>query len=68
MEPARSSLVHRLEEEVRIEHQLLVLDPFRRAFRYWHAFHLPLAIVMLAILIVHVGVSIAFGYTWIFAA
>jgi hypothetical protein len=67
-ETVRARIIGRLEEERRLEQQLRVLDPFRRAFRYWHAFHLPLAVVMLLVLIVHVGVAVAFGYTWIFAA
>lgn len=64
-EPARSRLVRGLEEERRIEQQLRLLEPFQAAFRYWHAFHLPLAVVMVLVLVVHVGVAIAFGYTWI---
>lgn len=67
-EPTRSRIVDMLEEERRIERQLAVLDPFQAAFRYWHAFHIPLATVMLLILIVHVGVAIAFGYTWIWSS
>ena len=41
-----------------------VLQPFGRLFRYWHAIHLPLAIVMLLVLLLHIGVAIAFGYAW----
>jgi hypothetical protein len=67
-EPERSRIVRDLEEERRIEQQLALLDPFQAAFRYWHAFHLPLAIVMLLVLVVHVGVAVAFGYTWIWAS
>jgi hypothetical protein len=66
-ETVRVRIIGHLEEERRLEQQLRVLDPFRRTFRYWHAFHLPLAVVMLLVLIVHVGVAVAFGYTWIFA-
>ena len=65
-EATRPELVARIEEQHRIENRLHLLDPFRRAFRYWHAFHLPLAVVMLLVLVVHVGVAVAFGYTWIF--
>ena len=43
-----------------------VMQPFIRAFGYWHAFHMPLALVMLVTLLVHIGVAIVFGYTWIF--
>ncbi len=42
----------------------LVLVPFGRVFRYWHAVHLPLAIVMALILLVHVGVAVLLGYAW----
>jgi hypothetical protein len=66
--PARSRIERNLEEECRIEQQLRLLEPFQAAFRYWHAFHLPLALVMVAVLLVHVGVAIAFGYTWIWAS
>ncbi|WP_412061612.1 hypothetical protein [Rubrivirga sp. IMCC45206] len=41
-----------------------VLQPFGRLFRYWHAVHLPLAIVMALVLLVHIAVAIAFGYAW----
>jgi len=35
-------------------------------FKYWHVAHLPFALVMLVIMIIHVGVTITFGYRWIF--
>lgn len=41
-----------------------VLQPFGRLFRYWHAVHLPLAIVMGLILLLHIAVAVAFGYAW----
>jgi len=66
-EPVRSRVVQALQEERRIEQQLRMLEPFQAVFRYWHAFHLPLAAVMALVLVVHVGVAIAFGYTWIWA-
>lgn len=65
-EPIRSEIVQHLEEEARIEQQIRILKPFQRAFRYWHAFHLPLALVMFLVLGVHVAVALAFGYTWVF--
>jgi len=67
-EPVRSRVVEGLQEERRIEQQLRMLEPFQAVFRYWHAFHLPLAMVMTLILVVHVGIAIAFGYTWIWAS
>jgi hypothetical protein len=46
----------------KIERLLLM----QRLFRYWHVIHLPFAIIMLVIMIVHVGVTMAFGFKWIF--
>lgn len=48
----------------RLAQQHALLLPFGRLFRYWHTFHLPLAIVMALILLVHIGVAVAFGYGW----
>ena len=42
------------------------LEKFKLIFHYWHVVHLPFSIVMFIILFVHVGVAVAFGYTWIF--
>lgn len=35
---------------------------FRRMFGYWHLLHLPLAILLLLVTILHVGVAYLFGY------
>lgn len=61
-----STVTSLMQQERRLETQIALLHPFRRMFRYWHAFHLPLAILMFVILGVHVTVAILFGYTWIF--
>jgi hypothetical protein len=45
-----------------LEQQAVLLAPFQKLFRYWHILHLPLAIVMLLIVIMHVGVAVLFGY------
>jgi len=38
----------------------------KKLFRYWHVAHLPFAIVMLVIMLIHVAVTIVLGYRWIF--
>jgi len=35
-------------------------------FKYWHVAHLPFALVMMVIMVIHVVVTIMFGYRWIF--
>ncbi len=62
----RRELLRLAREQGRLRQQVLLLRPFQRLFRYWHVFHLPLAIVMFLILAVHVGVAVLFGYTWVF--
>ncbi len=62
---ARKELTAVLMDERRRELQVTLLHPFQRLFRYWHVFHLPLAIVMFLILTVHVVVVVLFGYVWI---
>jgi hypothetical protein len=60
----RSRVLYLAQREVEIDQQIQLLKPFQRLFRYWHVFHLPLAIVLLLILIVHVTVVTMFGYGW----
>ena len=35
-------------------------------FRYWHVIHLPFALIMLIIMVIHVSIVLFFGYKWIF--
>ena len=62
---SRASLARLAERRAALDQQVRVLAPFQRLFRYWHAFHLPLAVVMFLILVIHVAVAVAFGYVWI---
>jgi len=51
---------------ITLTRRIAFLQQFKRIFHYWHVVHLPFSIVMFVILSIHVGVAIAFGYTWIF--
>lgn len=42
------------------------LETMKNLFKYWHVAHLPFALVMLVIMVIHVAVTIIFGYRWIF--
>ena len=55
-----------LMDNAQLQLRYQVMQPFVRAFGYWHVLHIPLALVMLIALIIHIAVAIAFGYTWIF--
>jgi len=54
-----------IRDEIQLEQQVILLKPFQRLFRWWHILHLPLAIVMFVIMIVHIAVAAAFGYAWV---
>jgi hypothetical protein len=44
----------------------LLLIQVERLFYYWHAIHLPFTAIMLVTLVVHVGVALWLGYSWVF--
>ncbi len=48
-----------------LERRIAALNRVQQLFHYWHVFHKPFAIIMYLIMLVHVGISIWLGYTWI---
>ncbi len=54
------------KDKISLNRRIGMLQTMRQLFRYWHIFHLPFAIIMFLIMFIHVGVTIAFGYKWIF--
>ena len=42
------------------------LDMMQSIFKLWHVAHLPFALIMLIVMVVHVVVALTFGYKWIF--
>lgn len=65
----QAPVIHRLKQvaarRVMLSRRIAFLEQFKQIFHYWHVIHLPFSIVMFLILFVHVGVAVAFGYTWI---
>jgi hypothetical protein len=59
-------IAHIANERIVLQQRILLLEKIRQVFHYWHVIHLPFSIIVLVILIIHVGVAVAFGYTWIF--
>lgn len=54
------------QRRIALRQRILVLEKIRLVFHYWHVIHLPFSLIVLVVLIIHVGVAVAFGYTWIF--
>lgn len=49
-----------------LEQRINRLKRLHDLFRYWHVAHLPFAIIMLIIMLIHVVITITFGYRWVF--
>ncbi|MBN1650223.1 MAG: hypothetical protein JW857_02775 [Bacteroidales bacterium] len=52
--------------ELNLNKRIKRLELMQKLFEYWHVVHLPFAILMIVIMIVHVAVTLVFGYRWIF--
>ena len=61
-----SDITFNITQQFSIIRKIKYLRVMQKLFKFWHIFHLPFAIIMLIIMIIHVVVSILFGYTWIF--
>jgi hypothetical protein len=59
-------IVSLVKADIKIKRRIERLDIMQKLFKYWHVAHLPFAMVMLIIMIIHSGVTILFGYRWIF--
>ncbi len=55
-----------IRSEMVMNHRIERLQTMVMLFKYWHVAHLPFALIMLIIMVVHVIVTLLFGYRWIF--
>ena len=62
----REELIDAAKSEIVIARRIALLRTFQKLFHWWHIFHLPFAISMFVIMVIHVIVTIVFGYKWIF--
>jgi hypothetical protein len=60
------NIISLIKYDIRLNHKIERLDMMHNLFKYWHVAHLPFAMVMLIIMVIHVGVTLLFGYRWIF--
>jgi len=61
-----SGIIRLLKQEISLNNKLQRLQTMQQLFKYWHIIHLPFALIMLVIMIIHVGITLAFGARWIF--
>jgi hypothetical protein len=64
--PDIKQVVKLVRNEMSLNNRIERLLTMQKLFKYWHVAHLPFALIMLIIMVIHVGVTLAFGYRWIF--
>ncbi len=62
----RREILGMAKKELKLSKRISRLQKMQRLFKYWHVVHMPFAIIMLIIVIIHVSVTVALGYKWIF--
>ncbi len=62
----RKAILHMVKHEISLSGKIARLEKMQQLFKYWHVAHMPFALIMLVIVIIHVGVTLTFGYKWIF--
>jgi hypothetical protein len=55
-----------VKEDIKLNRMIEGLDTMQNLFKYWHVAHLPFALVMLIIMVIHIAVTFVLGYRWIF--
>lgn len=62
----KDELINAAKSEILIARRIALLRTSQKLFHLWHIFHLPFAVAMFVIMVIHVAVTIIFGYKWIF--
>lgn len=62
----KKHLIRIVKKELNLNRKIEWLTSMQSLFKYWHVAHLPFALIMLVIMVIHVGVTLLFGYKWIF--
>jgi len=62
----RKKVMKLVKNEISLNRRIDRLVTMQNIFKYWHVAHLPFAVIMLIIMIIHIAVTIVFGYRWIF--
>ena len=64
--PEYKKVLKLVKNEISLNRKIERLTTMQNLFKYWHVAHLPFALVMMIIMVIHVAVTIVFGYKWIF--
>jgi len=62
----RAYILKLVKDDISLSGKIARLQTMQKLFKYWHVAHLPFALIMLVIVIIHIAITLAFGYKWIF--
>lgn len=62
----RNYILKLVKDDISLSGKIARLQKMQQLFKYWHVAHMPFALIMLVIVIIHVAITLAFGYKWIF--
>lgn len=62
----KSKIIRLVKDDLKTNRRIELLDTMQNLFKYWHVVHLPFAMVMLIIMVVHISITVLFGYHWVF--
>ncbi len=62
----RRKVIALVKDDISMNRKIERLDLMQNLFKYWHVAHLPFALVVIIVMMIHVAVTIVFGYRWIF--
>ncbi|MEH6537243.1 MAG: hypothetical protein V7719_12670 [Psychroserpens sp.] len=55
-----------IKDDAILSRKIARLQTMQKLFKNWHVAHMPFALIMLVIVIIHIAITVAFGYKWIF--
>ncbi len=59
-------IISLIKGDIILSRRIAWLNTMQKYLKYWHVAHLPFALIMLVIMIIHIIVALTFGYKWIF--
>jgi len=62
----RGTIIKMVKKEKALLGKIARLQKMQKMLKYWHVIHLPFALIMLVIVVIHVAVTVSLGYKWIF--
>jgi hypothetical protein len=59
-------VIRLVKNEILLDRRIEELSTMHKLFKHWHVAHLPFALILLVIMVIHVSIVIIMGYYWIF--